>query len=144
MNTLYCAVYLKMKKTFENDIGKKLLWSWSSADTNVIIHKEALCLGESGVKTLLHYDETLTLPQSDQWRSYMHGSTSRFITSFTELNTWHKPLVKWNINDGYEVMTVIISHSKSSFSISIATFYPPPPGKIIYIYNKSLSPVPRY
>lgn len=28
-----------MKKTFENDIGKKLLWSWSSADTNVIIHK---------------------------------------------------------------------------------------------------------
>lgn len=34
---------------------------------------------------------------------------------FTEFNTWHKSLVIININDGYEIKTVIINKSNLNF-----------------------------
>lgn len=54
---------------------------------------------------------------------------------FTELNTRHKSLVIWNINDGYEVMTVIISRI-SQFPLQLFNT-PPPLGKIIQIFIAS-------
>lgn len=118
----------------ENEEG---IWKWyKGRNCSGHGHQQmgALCLGELGVRTLWHSDWVVITIESV---THIHtGFNSRFITFFTELNTRHKSLVIWNINDGYEVMTVIISRI-SQFPLQLFNTPPPPLGKIIQIFIAS-------
>lgn len=86
--------------------NKDGIWKWyKGRNCSGHGHQQmgALCLGELGVRTLWHSDWVVITIESV---AHIHtGFNSRFITFFNELNTRHKSLVIWNINDGYEVTT---------------------------------------
>lgn len=65
------------------------------------------CFGELGVRILWYLDWVVIIIELV---IYIYiGFNLCFIIFFIELNMWYKLLVIWNINDGYEVMMVIIS-----------------------------------